>query len=647
MKVAAWLISSLLFFSACGSDPFKNPEIREIHDLLDQRNTDALIGKIKNGNSDEIYHAALGFGSYDDPKAVPVLLELCSDKYSKDIRRVAAFSLGQIPGNEQLDIMKQAAEIETNRDVVIAWSMAIGKKGDADWLVRKFKAGSIEKEAFAKGMFYASLRKSFSDEAIPLLVSISADNGSGYYAASALQRYPSLPDTLRDQLISSLKSVKDINSKVALIRCLGKFGLAGIKIAGEYLNDENYLARVAAVRTAGSFPERDSVLPVILSALKDSSFHVRTAAAELLQSGNFSYSPELLSITAKEKYLKARYLLVESLLKCDGFKARDSLSAKLPARYKETDNEWEKAFILQASASDVKSLGFVEEETFSTPSILVRYYGFQGILNLRRSSRFDAASKQWASLHPGALPLDRYIERLVRNGLETGDVGLAAICAEIIRDTSLPGAGKKFPMPGVEKKLLEKALKKMRLPRDIETYNELFKSITFLEGRIIEGNVKPDYNSPINWDLAARIPSGQKIKIKLETSEVIAELWPEIAPGTVSRFVSLIKEGFYNGIAFHRVVPGFVVQHGCIRGDGYGSTMESLRTELSEKEFEEGILGMASAGPDTESCQWFITHTAAPHLNGRYTAFGKVVKGMETVHQIGVGDKVVAIELMD
>jgi cyclophilin family peptidyl-prolyl cis-trans isomerase len=95
------------------------------------------------------------------------------------------------------------------------------------------------------------------------------------------------------------------------------------------------------------------------------------------------------------------------------------------------------------------------------------------------------------------------------------------------------------------------------------------------------------------------------------------------------------------------VVPGFVVQDGCPRGDGFGSTPHSLRTEIHpDIEFLPGTLGMASAGNDTESCQWFICHGATPHLNGRYTAFGRVTQGMDILFKLGLGDAINNISLL-
>jgi cyclophilin family peptidyl-prolyl cis-trans isomerase len=110
--------------------------------------------------------------------------------------------------------------------------------------------------------------------------------------------------------------------------------------------------------------------------------------------------------------------------------------------------------------------------------------------------------------------------------------------------------------------------------------------------------------------------------------------------------MQLSRDGFYDGLNFHRVVPNFVIQGGCPRGDGYGSLDYSIRSELPPLHYDdEGYIGMASAGNHTEGTQFFITHSPTPHLDGNYTIFGKVESGMNIVHQIQMGDQIKNIKV--
>jgi peptidyl-prolyl cis-trans isomerase B (cyclophilin B) len=132
------------------------------------------------------------------------------------------------------------------------------------------------------------------------------------------------------------------------------------------------------------------------------------------------------------------------------------------------------------------------------------------------------------------------------------------------------------------------------------------------------------------------------ITIKMKSGGVIkAELYPEIAPNTVNNFISLVKRGFYNGLIFHRVIPGFMIQGGCPLGNGTGGPDYSIKGEFSANGFENslkhtaGVLSMARAmDPNSAGSQFFLMTEDSPHLDGQYSAFGKVTEGMDKVKEI-------------
>ena len=123
--------------------------------------------------------------------------------------------------------------------------------------------------------------------------------------------------------------------------------------------------------------------------------------------------------------------------------------------------------------------------------------------------------------------------------------------------------------------------------------------------------------------------------------KILAELYPKTAPNTVNNFISLVKSGFYDGLIFHRVINGFMIQGGCPDSTGMGGPGYSIKGEFSQNGFAndlmhtEGVLSMARAmSPDSAGSQFFIMHKDAPHLDGAYAAFGKVIEGMEIVNKI-------------
>jgi peptidyl-prolyl cis-trans isomerase B (cyclophilin B) len=133
----------------------------------------------------------------------------------------------------------------------------------------------------------------------------------------------------------------------------------------------------------------------------------------------------------------------------------------------------------------------------------------------------------------------------------------------------------------------------------------------------------------------------KKASISFENGEqLIIELYAKEAPETVANFEKLANEGFYNGLTFHRVIPGFVAQGGCPLGTGTGGPGYSIKceTEGNPHKHVAGALSMAHAGKDTGGSQFFVVHEAQPHLDGVHTVFGQVVEGMDTVYRIKQGD---------
>ena len=135
--------------------------------------------------------------------------------------------------------------------------------------------------------------------------------------------------------------------------------------------------------------------------------------------------------------------------------------------------------------------------------------------------------------------------------------------------------------------------------------------------------------------------------VKMETSKgtIALELYPEHAPKTVNNFVFLAREGFYDGVSFHRVIDNFMIQGGDPTGTGRGGPGYKFEDELmgNPLKHEAKVISMANAGPNTNGSQFFITHAPQPHLNGKHTVFGKVTEGADVVDAIKQGDVMVSV----
>lgn len=263
------------------------------------------------------------------------------------------------------------------------------------------------------------------------------------------------------------------------------------------------------------------------------------------------------------------------------------------------------------------------------------------------------------------------IRKIVRDALALHDRGVTYELEPLLSDPRLIG--------GNDYRLLRHALDDFALPADIEAYQAMarvfyddFKKqakpfIDTLAARGYEPmntslrqigwNIDqvPDtagvdslqnFYRP-NWNRLEAMGTRPHLVLETEKGEITIEMDRIRTPATVSAIDSLARAGYYDGVPFHRVVPNFVIQGGDIeRGDGFGGPLFRLPTEASELGFSRGAVGIASAGTDTEGSQYFIMHRWKPHLNAKYTRFGKVIKGMDVVDRIMPGDKVLEARIV-
>lgn len=154
-----------------------------------------------------------------------------------------------------------------------------------------------------------------------------------------------------------------------------------------------------------------------------------------------------------------------------------------------------------------------------------------------------------------------------------------------------------------------------------------------------------------NTPPALQIDANKTYHATIETNrgKISIELFPKNAPKTVNNFVFLAKEGFYDGVVFHRVINDFMIQGGDPTGTGRGGPGYRFEDEVKGNPLthDTGVISMANAGPNTNGSQFFITHSPQPHLNGKHTVFGKVVSGQEIVNAIRQGDTMTKVTISE
>lgn len=281
--------------------------------------------------------------------------------------------------------------------------------------------------------------------------------------------------------------------------------------------------------------------------------------------------------------------------------------------------------------------------------------------------RFFASTvlSSWIRAEKNLTPTQRDLLRsTLWQSLETPNRSVMATLAPLLLDAPLTQAG--------DANTMLKRLKAYRLPEDIEVYQMVLPGlfaqipdqskaladslagykVSALNGILlpyVSEALKPQLSATTainllspDWALLRKLGSQPRLQLETELGLIIIALDPLRAPSTVSALANLAEAGEYNGVAFHRVVPNFVIQGGDIEfGDGYGGPDFVLPNEPSELGFVRGAVGIASAGKDTEGSQYFVMLDDAPHLDGNYTLFGYVEYGLDVVQRMRVGDRVI------
>jgi len=340
---------------------------------------------------------------------------------------------------------------------------------------------------------------------------------------------------------------------------------------------------------------------------------------------------ELVAAARSVKHFRARATLLQAALRHAPAAQRAAIADTIRRRYQHTPSQYEKAALLTALGEDPAQFDFiVKQAAITTGPPVVPGTALATLVAMRGSRAF-----------PTARQAD--FAAALRRALAGGDEAQLSTAAEALADPKLVPA----PQPE-DLAALRQARDKLTLPREIEPWIALQQALDKLEKAPKPTPVPRGTASqhPIDWAVVQSVPVGQHVRLTTTQGVVELALKVEESPGAVASFVTLVRQHFYDGLYFHRVVPNFVVQGGDPRGDGSGSTPYTLRSELAQLTYGAGAVGLASAGKDTESCQFFVTHLPTPHLDGRYPIFAQVVSGLDVVQRLDIGDRITAVALL-
>lgn len=644
MRIFTVIIALLLLLSCTGNKEkniFSDETVRQIYEFQDVRDTEKLSPFLKNPRPEYRKFAALAFASIQDKEAVDELILLLGDE-DEEVRHAAVYALGQTADIKAEPALLQSFKTEKADSIKMDILESLGKCGGDKSLEflgnpSLSRGNNLIMKGQALGIYRSILRKKHTEKGLDTIIRTlmkSELSDVRFYASNALSRIRDVDlSNYFEDLRDLIGGEKEDRVKMNLIVALGKCKRSEVVEVLRALLSDGIDQRIVVniIRALGNF-EYDDVKSDILKFVTDKSYQISVAASEvLMRIGSPEDHKVYFDISRRTENWRAGANLLRISLKLTPDKQK--ISSMIKSYYKKSFDPYEKGLLLIALSEDPMNYTFVEEETFNKTEKIISTSGMISISEMISKKGFDPGKE--ISTGKGAHILRKIFADIFKRGILSGDSSLISISSSTLRDPR-----HRFKEVVSDLTFLEKSLEQAQQPGAENEKREIEKTLNFFRGKQEEKGDNPIQEKPLDWEKIANIPAGQKVKIETDEGIIVLKLFVNESPGSVSNFLDLIREGYLGKSAFHRVVPNFVIQDGCPRGDGWGGPDKTIRSEFSRSYYEEGSVGMASSGKDTEGSQWFITHSSTPHLDGRYTIFGKVIEGMEIVNRIKVGTRI-------
>ncbi|MEX2235669.1 MAG: peptidylprolyl isomerase [Cyclobacteriaceae bacterium] len=602
----------------------------KIAGFQDRRLADSLYLFFTHQNADYRRDAVQAFGSLQDAEDVDRIGKLLLMDPEPSVRKAAAFALGQMQHPSCERILLGALVKEKIADITFEIFQAYGKT-TKHWHLDPavFLNDSTRSAGLAWSIYRAGLRgktDSIANRVATGLLDKKYSENTRHGAAHFFGRGATQFRNAEKSLIAAAREDVSAGVRMAAALSLGKIpsdsSLATLK--NIIKTDADARVIVNSIRALSSFPYHQTK-HYLYEALNHKDASVGIAASQIiLETIAAEDWVEVSSLTNQAKNWRVQANLYEAALKAG---KNEALAEEIKNKSADTKDPYQRAALLSCLKHFPDDYPFVEKELRNADIAVVRSAAAATLVAMNYSKNFNEN-------------LQADIAAIFKNLMQSEhDPAVLGSIATALADSTLD-----YRSVLKDPAFLFAARGKLKLPEDIEALQPLEAAIAYFENRKPQG-IENEFNHPVNWDLVKRIPDQQKATIKTTRGSIVVRLLVNESPGSVANFIELARKDYFDNKFFHRVVPNFVIQSGCKRGDGWGSEDYSIRSEFSPRQYRAGSVGMASAGKDTEGTQWFITHSPTPHLDGRYTIFAEVIEGMPVVEYIQVGDKVLDVVL--
>jgi cyclophilin family peptidyl-prolyl cis-trans isomerase/HEAT repeat protein len=597
------VFSTLLLFiiASCGEhneqpkkqSVFEDATIVAIYDLAHRGDTTSLYQYALSETAAYRMAYARLMGSVLPEKAPKELEDLLMDPIPY-VRLYAAFAVGQIGNEKSLPALDKAFKKATIPEIKAEFLEAIGKCADAnamDFLVTQNPNTAIEESGKIWGIYRGMLKGQLKEEHLEIVVAHlnSQEDETRLAVANILSRQKDFDLSAFAEAIYN----KTLEEKIPEVKATLGFALAKTEFAEKFAlgvlkSDDSPILRTVGLLTLPNPQEHITLLEDAL--ISESPWIAMTAARKLTEIDSFIPSVSTIGAARTSTIPEVCSIVALALLKTDAKKGKEFYNEA----WQRLGNPVKRSALLVIWAEFPEGLDTLETYLFE-----------DGPLGTSATTAYLAGLEiypEWNENFVG------FADR----AFSEGHFSQSYLFAEALRTPNR----KKL----ISSEILLDVLEKFSQPELVEGYQAI--ATTLKENYGIEKPPLPIEHPPIDWEMVKSLGQKPTLSLYVAGEEYQISLVPEDAPSSVSHLANLAKAGFYDGTFFHRIVPGFVSQGGGPRGDGYGSDDHTLRSEFSPLKYGKGVVGLASAGKDTESCQFFFTHLPTPHLDGRYTIIG-------------------------
>ena len=630
-------------------------EIKKIYSLQNRQSVDSLKTYFQHKNATYRYLSASAFASIQSESSIEELESLLFDKNNK-VRTAAAYAIGQTGKSSSVQSLLESFDSDgdnVNTEVNGTILEAVGKCGDERMLNFMATTSTYNLEdtllllGQARGIYRFALRGITSDEGTARMAEMIINGAfpleARVMAANYIMRARNLNlDDYRFQFFQVLSEESDPRIRICLANALAKINDAELyNNLIQYLNSEkDNRVKVNLIRGL-----RESNQPLLVDSLIPYISHpdfgvALNALSVISEKAERRHSNQLrgLANTIADSEIRAEVL--RASLASTPFSYRNTkgiISEQIVSEYNKAATDYKKAFFLAALSADPANYRRMLEIMSSEPSNVVRTMAIAPFQNILSSPNFVNLFRTQRTREN----VRREILGYMSNRIESDDLGeIAAASSFLTRNES------EFSDIFSDSLAFATKITQLNGPQSIEAKNALKEALGALT-TYSNNDEDLSESKALNWETLKNISSTPIAIVVTTKGRITIELSPNITPATVANFIELTDDNYYDRKYIHRVVPNFVIQGGCPRGDGYGSPDYTIRSEFPLQYYDEGgYIGMASAGIHTEGVQWFITHSPTPHLDGRYTIFGKVSEGMDVVNNLRIGDIIQDIRIL-